>query len=46
VTGLIALLLNLDPAATPDEIRRDLIGRCTPLGGFAPNDQGNGLLRL
>jgi serine protease AprX len=46
VTGLIALLLCVDPTMTPDQIRAHLIGRCTPLAGTSPAIQGSGLLRL
>ena len=46
VTGLVALLLDADPAQTPDQIRAELLGRSTLLGGFAANDQGSGFLRL
>jgi serine protease AprX len=46
VTGLIALLLNLRPGNTPDEIRQEVIGRCRVLWGFGENDQGAGLTRL
>ena len=46
VTGLIALLLSVDPASSPDEIRNDLITSCVQLGGSTADEQGHGFLRL
>ena len=46
ITGLIALLLSLDADKTPDEVRDELVSRCSRLPGFGDNDQGAGFVRL
>lgn len=46
VVGLIALLLQQNPALTPSEIRTLLQARCTPVGAAGANVQGLGFLRL
>ncbi|QNJ91649.1 S8 family peptidase [Mycolicibacterium fluoranthenivorans] len=46
VTGAIALLLQQNPQMKPDDIRKHLLRSARKLPGFAPNDQGHGLLQL
>jgi hypothetical protein len=42
VTGLAALLLQVNPTATPDMIRDTLLANCVPLPDLDENDQGKG----
>lgn len=46
VSGIAALLLQLEPDLTSDELRAKLIGLCTPLAGVDGNAQGAGLVKL
>jgi serine protease AprX len=46
VAGLVALLLERNPALTPDAVRDLLLGACTPLAATDINTGGKGLLSL
>ncbi len=46
VSGLAALLLELEPDLSTDEVRDRLTARAAPLPGFSDHDQGEGLARL
>ncbi len=46
VTGLVALLLEHNPAATPDEIRTVLIDHCRKFASNRANTHGAGLVSL
>ncbi len=46
VSGLAALVLGRNPELTPDEVRAQLLGMCTPLPGVDANAQGRGLIRI
>lgn len=46
VTGMVALLLEQDANATPDGIRRTLIGKCKPFSANKEHVHGAGLARL
>lgn len=44
VAGTIALMLQANPALTPDQIREILSASATPLEGVEPRQQGDGLI--
>ncbi len=46
VTGALALLLERTPAATPDDLRTELLSLCTQIPGTVATSQGAGLLQL
>jgi serine protease AprX len=46
VAGLTTLLLSMDPATSPNEVRDRLIASCQPLPGFDQDAQGAGLVHL
>jgi serine protease AprX len=46
ITGALALLLERDPAATPDQLRTTLLSMCAPITGANAVAQGAGLLRF
>ena len=46
VAGLVALLLERNPALTPDQVRDLLLKACTPLDGTDVNTAGQGLISL
>jgi len=46
LAGLVALLLERNPALTPDQVRNLLLKACTPLDGADVNTAGQGLLSL
>jgi len=46
VSGIIALLLERDPSATPETLRDILLNASAPLDGIGADTQGNGLVSL
>jgi serine protease AprX len=44
VTGTVALMLEANPALTPDEVKSMLQATATPMPGYAPHEAGAGFL--